>query len=53
MRSVVFLGLFSISDAIGASTGFSHSDSFYKMLAVVLFISFVFDVIEFINGLIK
>jgi hypothetical protein len=47
MRTVILLGFYSVSDAIGASTGFASSDGASSFIAVVLGVVIAMDIVDF------
>jgi hypothetical protein len=53
MRTVILLGFYSVSDAIGAQTGFVTSDSVGAFTAFVLTVVIIMDVSEYIASMVK
>jgi len=53
MRTVILLGFYSVSDAIGAQTGFTVSSSVGLFTAVVLTSVIIMDASEYFAKMIK
>ena len=53
MRTVILLGFYSVSDAIGAQTGFVTSSSVGLFTAVVLSAVIIMDVTEYFGNMIR